>query len=144
MTPLRHLTHRQRIAIAVVLGVVLGLIVASFVWTVVSNHERISEIQASRISSSELACQQQDERHERLYAQIEATAENQRLYEPSKYRETVAKARELEQLLNAVQPEEDCRARARLLIEETLGHEHAKRQKPIRKPGPLRLPLVAP
>lgn len=140
MTPLRHLTHRQRIAIAVVLGVVLGLIIASFVWTVVSNHERISEIQASRISSSELSCQQQDERHEHLYAQIEATAENQRLYEPSKYRETVAKARELEQLLNAVQPEEDCRARARLLIEETLGHEHPKRQKPIRKPGPLRLP----
>lgn len=140
MTVLRHLTNRQRIGMAVIVGLVCGTLLALAVWTIIANQERVGEIQRSRILSAESSCEQQNNRHERLFAQIEATAAHQRIYEPAKYRETVAKARELEALLNAVQPEEDCRARARRLVEETLTHKHATKQKPVRAPGPLRLP----
>lgn len=141
MTVLPHLTNRQRIGIAVVVGLIGGMLVALAVWTLISNHERVGEIQRSRVASSEIACQIQNERHERLFAQIEATVGRQHIHEPAKYRQTVAKALELEALLNAVQPEEDCRARARLLTEQTLGKSHASKRKPIRRPGSLRLPL---
>jgi hypothetical protein len=134
-----HPTERQRIAIGIVAGVGLGCIIALFVWGLISNHERTSEIQHSRILSAESSCLQQNERHEQLFEQIEATAQEQRIREPAKYRETVAKGRELELLLNAIQPAEDCKARARMLVEETLHHKHAPKQKPIREPGPLRL-----
>lgn len=136
---LRHPTRGLGIAIGVILGVCIGCSVALFVWGETSNHARIAEIQDSRILSAEGSCRQQNNRHEYLYAEIEATAQHQRLYEPSKYRETVAKGLELERLLNAVQPKEDCKARAKMLVEETLHHKHAPKQKPIRAPGPLRL-----
>jgi len=135
-----HPTERQRIAIGIVAGVGLGCVIALFVWGEISNHARIVEIQHSRILSAEGSCLQQNERHERLFAQIEATAAVERVREPAKYREAVAKGRELELLLNAIQPTEDCKARARMLVEETLHHKHAPKQKPIREPGPLRLP----
>lgn len=118
----------------------MGVIAAVCVWILLANQARIAEVQASRVSGSEIACEQQNTRHERLYAQIEATARVQRVSEPGKYRATVAKARELEGLLNAIQPEEDCSARARRLVISTLGHGHAAPRKPIRSPGPLRLP----
>jgi hypothetical protein len=139
VSPSKHLSAPWRLAIGVILGACIGCSVALFVWGQVSNHERISEIQRSRVLSAESSCEQQNERHERLYAQIEATAAVQRVTEPAKYRATVAKARELEALVNAIQPSEDCAARARLLVEETLGHTHVAPQKPIREPGPLRL-----
>lgn len=140
MSALHAFSRRQRIAVAIFLGVSFGLLVAVCMWILLSNQARISEVQSSRISGSEIACQQQDERHERLFAEIESTAAVQRATEPAKYRETVSKARELEALLNAVQPEEDCSERARRLVIETLGQAHARKRKPIRKPGPLRLP----
>ena len=139
MTPLRRLNRRERALIAVVTGFGLGVLVAVCGWILVSNQDRINEIQESRVRGSEIACEQQNERHERLFAQIETTAAVQKVREPVKYRETVAKARELEQLLDVVQPEEDCSERARKLVVETLGGAGAKRGKRVRAPGPLRL-----
>jgi hypothetical protein len=140
MTPLRRLHNRERIAVAVALGIVVGGLLALAAWTIASNSARISEVQASRLSATQTSCEQQNERHEDLYVGIEATAAHQRVYEPAKYRETVAKARELERLLNAIQPEENCKARAKLLVVQTLDHEQPPPRKPVRRPGPLRLP----
>jgi hypothetical protein len=134
------MTRHERVGIAVVLGVSVGLLIAVCTWILLSNQARIGEIQDSRISGSEIACQQQNERHERAYAKIEAAAAIQRIKNPDRYRATVAKARELETFLNAIQPQEDCSLRARRLIVQTLGQNHAKPRKPVRKPGPLRLP----
>lgn len=139
MSALPHLTNRQRIGIAVVLGLGAGMLLALAVWSIVANHERVGEIQRSRIASSELSCEVQNEHHERLFAQIEATASVQRVSEPAKYRGTVAKARELEALLNAIQPEEDCAARAHRLVVGTLGQAHARPRRQLRARGPLRL-----
>lgn len=104
-----------------------------------ANGTRIEEIQNSRKSGTIVACEQQNLRHERLFVQIEAEARIQAVKEPKKYRETVAKAGELELLLEAVQPEEDCAARAKLLAEETLRTTPSPRKR-IRPPGPLRFP----
>lgn len=104
-----------------------------------ANTDRISEVQNSRKSGTILSCEEQNLRHEQLYVQIEAQARIQAIKEPTKYRETVSKARELESLLNVVQPGEDCDIRAKRLAVETL-RTRPVHHKPIRKPGPLRLP----
>lgn len=104
-----------------------------------ANTDRIAEVQNSRKSGTILACEQQNLRHEQLYLQIELSAGIESVKEPVKYKQTVKKARELEAILDAVQPEEDCKARAKRLAVETLRTTPAP-PKPIRKPGPLRLP----
>lgn len=104
-----------------------------------ANTDRISEIQNSRTSGTVVACELQNGRHEKLYVQIEAEARIQAQKEPAKYKETIAKARELELLLDAIQPEEDCDARAKLLAVETLRTKPPPRKR-IRQPGPLRFP----
>lgn len=140
----KRVTWRAVIVAALVSSVISSTV--SIAVTLVIGHEvgaanadRISEVQNSRKSGTILACEKQNRHHEELYVQIELSAGVESVKEPVKYKQTVKKARELEAILNAVQPEEDCNTRANQLAVETLRTTPAPRQR-IRKPGPLRLP----
>lgn len=127
-----------RYIVALLAGMAVGLSITTLVLVIHDNNARISEVQKSRRDGTLLACYQQDHRHETLYAGIERLAAYQRDHEPVKYRETVKTGRQLELFLDAVQPEEDCKARARKLVEEA-GDVTPRPFMPVRSPGPLRL-----
>jgi hypothetical protein len=63
MTPIKRLHHRERLALAIVLGGLVGAIIALSVWVLVENGDRISEVQQSRVSSSMRSCREGNERH---------------------------------------------------------------------------------
>lgn len=63
MTPIRRLHHRERLALAIVLGAIIGMILALAVWVLVENGDRISEVQHSRVTSSMRSCTEGNERH---------------------------------------------------------------------------------
>lgn len=125
--------------LALFAGLAVGLSITTLVLVIHDNNDRISEVQRSRLNATLLGCYQQDHKHETLFAGLERVAAYQRVHDPTKYRETVKNARQTELLLNAVQPEEDCKERARSLVEETLHGGTPQPFPAVRVPGPLRL-----
>lgn len=129
------------IVTAVIVSSAISIAVTLFIGNELgtNNAARIAEQQTSRKNSAIISCEEQNVRHEKLYVQIEAEAATQAVTEPVKYRASIRKARELELLLNVVQPQENCEQRAKRLVEETL-RSKPPTHKRLREPGPLRLP----
>jgi hypothetical protein len=71
MTPIRRLHYRERVALAIVLGAIVGAILALFIWVLVENDDRISEVQQSRVQSSQRSCHEGNARHVEAIAGLE-------------------------------------------------------------------------
>lgn len=110
MSPLKRLRHRERLALAVVLGGLIGAIILLSVWVVVENGDRISEVQNSRVQSSMRSCREGNERHVQAVIGLERLIARHPSGQLTRTR-VVAQRQALDELAEIIAPYYACKAR---------------------------------
>jgi hypothetical protein len=110
MTPIKRLHHRERLALAIVLGGLVGAIIALSVWVLVENGDRISEVQQSRVSSSMRSCREGNERHAQAVIGLERLIARNPAGQLTRAR-VLAQRQALDEFAEVIAPTYNCKRR---------------------------------